>query len=276
MCVKATIYRNAVGDAFRFILIPFVIFFYFTGCETERGTVIDPSYDTPFILNLTISPEEINTDTILVNGDAHPADSITLVWDLSADIETRGAENLTLYYRIKDNASSLLLTEGVIEGLDHSSPIIAVNDIIAARIARSNVGQFSITVNVETATGLHSNVMNRSVNIFRTNQPPEIINVEAPSVIDTQEIGEGAAITMTAFVDDPDGADDVIRVQTTNVQPDGQRVGPFELDKEEPGTFSIPFTITPDAKKGIHRFEFKAFDRMNEESELYVHELEIQ
>ncbi len=275
-CVKATIVRNASRDAFLFFIISTFFFLTITGCETETTGVIDPSYDTPYILSFNLSPEEINTDTILVNGEIDPDDSLRLTLNITAEIETRDAEDLSLYYRFKDNRSARPLSEGILTKLEHILPAVTINENLNIRIARSTVGQFSLTIRVETANGLYSNTVTRTVNVFRQNQPPQIMNVDAPDTIDTAEIGTGISLTMTVHVDDPDGVDDVVRVQTTNIQPDGNRVGPFILDKTEPGQFTITFEITPDAKKGAHRFEFIAFDRMNEQSEPYIHELEIK
>lgn len=276
MCVKATIVRNATRDASLFFLISTIIFITNTGCEIETKGVIDPPFDTPYIISFDLSPEEINTDTILVDGEVHPGDSLTLTMNIAAEIETRGAEDLSLYYRFKDDKSTRPLSEGVLTKLEHSLPAVTVNENIDIGVARSTVGRFSITIRVETANGLSSNTVTRTVSVFRQNHPPHILNVEAPDTIDTAEIGDGTTIVVTVLADDPDGVDDVVRVQTINVQPDGNRVGPFILDKIEPGRFSISFEITPDAKKGIHRFEFIAFDRMNEQSETYIHELEIK
>ncbi len=274
--VKATIIRNASQGTFLFFIISTFISLTNTGCETETKGVIDPSYNTPYILNFNLSPDEINTDTIHVNGESAPGDSVTLTVNITAEIKIRETENLNLYYRLKDNRSARPLSEGLITNIDHTPTVSTVNENLNIRIARSAVGQFSITIRVETGTGLSSNSITRTINVFRQNHPPEIISIDAPNTIDTAEIGDGISLTMTAHVDDPDGVDDVVRVQTTNVQPDGNRVGPFILDKIEPGIFSISFTITPDAKKGTHSFEFIAFDRLNEQSETFIHELEIK
>jgi len=276
MCVKATIVRNASCGAF-LVIIPVLLIFVLTGCDTDREGVIDPSYTMPFILAFTISPEEINTDTILVNGDVSPDDEIVLPIDINAEIETRGADHITLHITLTGETSSTPIDEKTIplEPGDTPEPLI-INDQISTTLTRADVGTFSVSVYAETDEGLASNKLSKSLYIFRENSPPEIVSVEAPDTIDTAEIGDGTTLTMTATVDDPDGVDDVVRVQTTNTQPNGRRVGPFDLDKVEPGTFRISFEITPDAIKGTHLFEFVAFDRMGDSSEPYVHELEIK
>jgi len=247
-----------------------------TGCETESTDLIDPSHNTPFIKNFNLAPEFINTDTILVNNEIKPDDSLSIIWIIEAEVELRDSENPTLYYHLRDQNSPSSLKEGVLKQIDDSSISAIVGGHIEFRTTRATVGTFTVTIYAETETGLLSNTMTRNSTVFRDNKAPVILEVTAPDTIDTAVIGEGISIVMNVFVDDPDGVEDVIRVQTTNTQPDGVKVGPFILEKTEPGIFSISFTITPDAKKGTHRFEFIAFDRFGEQSESYIHNLEIK
>ncbi|GEM_PF-1892357 len=276
MCVNATMYRKiSYGSCIYLFILTFLVLTQ-TGCETESTDLIDPSYNTPFIKIFNLTPEFINTDTILVHNEIKPDDSLSIMWIIQAEVELRGSENPTLYYQLRDQNSPSSLKEGVLKEIDDSSISVNVGGHIELRTTRATVGTFTVTIYAETETGLLSNTMTRNSTVFRDNKAPVILEVTAPDTIDTAVIGEGISIVMTVFVDDPDGVEDVIRVQTTNTQPDGVKVGPFILEKTEPGIFNISFTITPDAKKGTHRFEFIAFDRFGEQSEPYIHNLEIK
>lgn len=274
--MNATTYRKtSYGYCFYLFIFTFLVLAQ-TGCETENTDPIDPSYNTPFIKNFNLAPEFINTDTIHVNNEIKPEDSLSIIWIIEAEVELRGSENPSLYYRLRDRNSPSSLKEGVLEKIDDSLISANVGGHIELRTTRATVGTFTVTIYAETETGLLSNTMTRNSTVFRDNKAPVILEVTAPDTIDTAVIGEGITIVMTVFVDDPDGVEDVIRVQTTNTQPDGVKVGPFILEKTESGIFNISFTITPDAKKGTHRFEFIAFDRFGKQSEPYIHNLEIK
>jgi hypothetical protein len=274
--VKATKYRKTSKGFFFYLCIFTFLVITHTGCETDSAGVIDPSHNTPFIQNFTLSPERINTDTILVNGTLEPDDSLSIVWKIDAEVELRGADRPHLYYQLRDQNAASPVKEGVLKEIDNSPGSAIVEANMEFRTTRATVGTFSVTIYAETETGLLSNTMTRYSTVFRSNQPPVILEVTAPDTINTAVIGGGISIVMTAYVDDPDGVEDVTRVQTMNTQPDGMKVGPFLLERKEPGIFSISFNITPDAKKGTHRFEFVAFDRFSEESEVYIHIMEIQ
>lgn len=265
MCVKAAILA----------VVPVLI--VFIGCDPDNEGIIDPSLAVPFIVSADLTPEEINTDTILVHGEARPDDTLQLMWSVEAEIDGRNSPAFTVRFKVHEERSASPLNEGVLGEIKGENPgIVTIAGRPAAVIPRSTVGTLTITVFAETSDGLLSNQKKKSVTVFRANRPPVITRVEAPDTIDTSQIQNEMRVVMTAFVDDPDGVDDVIRVETINRQPDGVTVGPFELTKNEPGVFSIEFTITPDAKKGTHRFEFRAFDRMNEPSDVYIHEIVIQ
>ncbi len=276
--MEATIFRNAPVKAIYFLIVPIIIaLFSFSSCEVERQGIIDPSLDTPFINNVTISPEEINTDTIYVNGEIHPDDKITVSWIFTADIEPRGAQHLNLHYRLRGPDSATPVDEGIVEEISNTqNETIALSGTLEASIHRTVVGHHTITMFAETNEGHISNQISKSVQLVRENEPPEIVSVEAPDTIDTATIDDEEIISFIVNADDPDGVDDVVRVESYNIQPDGVRVNLPNLTKVTDGQFRIDIPFPSDAKLGTHKFHFTAFDRLGESSEEYIHNLVVK
>ncbi len=273
--MKATIFRNASIEAFLLIFFSSFIILTHSGCDTESRGIIDSSYDTPYLVNFNLSPQEINTDTILVNGEITPSDSLLIEWDVSVEIEPRGVTNLTIHYRLTGTLSSspLLDTYIPVDNSDNAASI-QVNNRIETKLARADVGTFMVTASVETGEGLSSNKRSKPVYIYRTNSPPEIISVNAP---DTLVVTETVNFEITVITNDPDGVDDVVRVHFMYTNPDGiQNPNPISLNKIEPGVFRSGFSFDETNTKGTHTFEFQAFDRMGEGSDVYLHTIEIQ
>jgi hypothetical protein len=272
--VTATTYCNSSRNSLRVLFIPILLLFVLYGCSTEPSDIIDSTYNTPFILNFSVSPEEVNTDTILVNGTAHPADSITLSWTITADIAPRDAGHLLIFYRINDTKSTAPLNEGILAEIRDPVPSVTISEDIGSRIARADVGRLSITLRAETPDGLSSNTLTRTTNVFRANRPPEIVSVDAP---DTLIVTGDTPFEITVITDDPDGVDDVVRVHFYYTNPNNvTNPAPISLNIVEPGIFRSGFRFDETNTKGTHKLEFQAFDRMNEGSEKYLHTIEIK
>jgi len=275
--VKATIFWNAACNALLFLIIPFISLLILTGCDTETTGIIDPPLNTPFIQSIEITPDVINTDTIFVNGQTDPDETIPVRWQFHTIIETRETDALSLRYRIKSAHSTAPLGEGTIEDIDTiDTEIIELSGYIDVSIARSVVGEVGITIYAETREGYRSNHYTKNVRLIRQNQPPEIVHVEAPDTIDTATIEDETIISFIVFTEDPDGADDVVRVESYNIQPNNNRVNLPNLTKVTDGEFRIDIPFPSDAIRGTHRFHFTAFDRLGEASEQYVHNLLVK
>lgn len=274
MCVKATVLRNASLEAFPILIISLFIVLSLSGCDSDRTGIIDPSYDTPYLEAFSLSPQEIITDTILVNGEVSPADTIPIEWDAAVDIEPRGVKDLIVHYRMTGTLSASSLMDVYIPvNNTGDEDSIHVGSRIGTHLPRSEAGTFTITASIITGEALSSNKLSKPVYIIRTNHPPEILHIDAP---DTLIVTGTVNFEITAYVDDPDGVDDVVLVHFMYTNPDGiQNPDPIPLNKIEPGIFRSGFSFDETNTKGTHTLEFQAFDRMGAESEIYVHTIEI-
>lgn len=275
--MKATIFGNASRGAFLFLIIPIFLLLSLYGCDSTDTGIIDPSIDSPFIVSFKIFPEEIDTDSIFVSGGGQAGDSITVTWNYEAEIEPRGVSDMNVHYSIVNPQFARPIGEGIIEEIINiQTDIISLTGEITASVPRTVVGLQTISLYAKTTDGFTSNQFKKNVRLVRLNEPPEIINVEAPDTVDTATINNETTIIFRVFVDDPNGVDDVIRVSAYNVQPDNElRVIP-DLTREVPGIFRIDIPFPSNAKLGTHRFHFRAYDRMNESSEEYIHEMVVK
>lgn len=274
MCVKATYLSSASLEALTILLISLFVIVSLPGCDSDRMGVIDPSFNTPYLEAFSLSPQEIITDTILVNGDISPTDTIPIEWDAAVEIEPRGVKNLIVHYRMTGTLSASSLMDVYIPlnntGTEES---IHVSDRIGTNLQRSEAGMFTVTATIITDDGLSSNKLSKPVNIIRTNHPPEILHIDAP---DTLVVTGTVNFEITVYVDDPDGVDDVVSVHFMYTNPDGiQNPDPIPLNKIEPGIFRSGFSFNETNTKGTHTLEFQAFDRIGAGSEIYVHTIEI-
>jgi hypothetical protein len=246
-----------------------------TGCDSGDTGIIDPSLTVPYLSSFDIAPQFINTDTIGVDNGVEPGDSILIGWDITLRLEPRGARIAAVEYTVRSQFQQAPVTTGTLSlpaSLDAES--VTIRQRIGVHLLRTDVGRYTITLSAITADGLSSNKISRTAEIVRNNQPPVILDVDVP---DTLTVTATTPFDIIVTVDDPDGVEDVVRVHFYSVNPNGNRgITPFVLERIEPGIFGSRFQVEPTNTKGTYTFEFQAFDRLGEESEIYEHRLTLQ
>jgi hypothetical protein len=251
-------------------------------CKRIENDVIDVSISSPPVIkNVEIVPARINSDTILINGSKSPEDTL----EIDLKIETIAFDNdgpddiRNISFEIFKFGDSKARANG---------DMIRKNDSLFSvdakfKMLRHEAGNFNVKVVAVDKSNFRSNEVYVTLEIIRTNKPPVISDLEAPDTVYVQM--QTVLIKMTIKATDPDGSDDIKSVQFNTFKPDGSPSSgnPFYMyddgnasgisgdDKAGDGIYSIVIQLPPDAEKGKYRFEFQAFDRANEPSNLITH-----
>jgi hypothetical protein len=117
-------------------------------------------------------------------------------------------------------------------------------------------------------SGLFSDAKVKEVFIDRINYPPILSNIIAPDTVILGAVGDTLFISVD--VTDPQGLVDIKKVYFNSTKPDGTPAlsNPFIMYDDgskgditpNDGTYSLDVEITPDAQKGVYRFDFYAED----------------
>lgn len=115
------------------------------------------------------------------------------------------------------------------------------------------------------------------------NVPPVIKNVQAPDTLNVPVI-DTLKIALSVDVSDADGPADLSFVFFNTFRPDGSpsSSNPFQLFDDgnviangdltkDDGTYSRIIILPPGTSKGKYRFDFQAFDKSDEPSNLISH-----
>jgi hypothetical protein len=154
-------------------------------------------------------------------------------------------------------------------------------------ILRQETGRFRFEFQAVGSSGLTSNKIITDLVVERSsNQPPVLSGLLAP---DTLVISTSTAlITLSVRASDPDGSQDISRVQFDTYRPDGSPSSgnPFQMyddGKSEhgdatasDGMYSLVIQLPPSTTKGTYRFEFQAFDQANAGSNMIVHSMVVR
>ncbi|MCR4418049.1 MAG: hypothetical protein NUV92_09955 [Ignavibacteria bacterium] len=120
------------------------------------------------------------------------------------------------------------------------------------------------------------------------NVPPIVRNLQAPSVLNLHPT-DTLKIILSIEAYDPDGREDIKSVFFNSFLPDGSpsRSNPIYLyddgnyqangdQQANDGIYSRIIILPPNTPKGTYRFEFQAFDKKNESSNIISHNLVVQ
>jgi hypothetical protein len=283
--VRATIFSRTPlsirGGGFLAFLV-LIIVFYKTGCDTPNQGVIDPSYNSPYLISMSVLPEIINTDTITTGGQTSPNDEIDVSWDVNLTIDRRGTEHFSIAYQLTNPRLTQSLAENIYSPSNNlTDDTLAISFRVSAKITRSDIGKYIFESKAVTDNGLASNSRLSTVELIRTNQPPVILFVSAPDTLVLPDPINGEPVNklfeISVEVDDPNGVEDVTSVYFFSYNPAGQRGDvPFFLNKIQNGIFADTLTVNSTNTKGTYRFEFQARDRSNALSDPVNHYITLE
>ena len=260
----------------KYSIFVFLIFSFF-GCQIENDSVISPNIPTAIeISDLNISPNEINTDTIFVNGTKSLADIISLdiklTFKISKIIESKDLSAIIF----KNSEDNIFASSNDFEITPSQNGTYLVSSKINLKFVRSIVGKFylnlkSINKNISTNSFL------LPIEIKRNNSAPFLSNAILPDSVKLSSEVQIIPIYVTA--NDSNGISDIASVKINSYRlPDIITIrGTFDLyddggankisgniDKfPGDGIFSLAIQLPPSTIKAKYRFEFIAVDKSN-------------
>ncbi len=261
------------------------------GCEKKETSLIDYNGAPPVLLQTSLSPTFINSDSINVGASRNPDDILPLSALVTAQI-TSSSDNpiISVSFVVStptDNqsiASGQLLDDGVAPDILKGDGIFSAK--VAFQIKRVEIGVFKIAVSAEAQNGFQSNMAILPLTVYRGNQPPVLSDLEAP---DTVKLGsQTQLLTFHVRANDPDGLLDVASVVFNSFKPDGtpSSGNPFQMyddgspnhgdDKAGDGIYSLIVTLPPTVQTGTYTFKFQAFDRSNAASNVLVWQITVK
>jgi len=262
-------------------------------CEKTSDTIIDTiGILPPMLSQLTLSPDRINSDTIAVGYQPSPTDTLPInvistvrasaqegagsVQQIVAQVFRPGESEPFLQQAMQDN--------GVLPDVVGGDGIYSAK--ISFRILRQETGKFRFEFQAASVSDVLSNKLITYLLIERLNKPPVLSDLQAP---DTVAVSTSTVfITLSVKASDPDGLQDIARVQFNSFKPDGSPSSgnPFQMyddGKSEhgdsvvgDGIYSLIIQLPPGTTKGTYRFEFQAFDKSNAGSNIMVHKMVVQ
>jgi hypothetical protein len=262
----------------------------FGSCEKKDGNVIDSTGTAPLLTQVSLSPSVINSDTINVGSNRQPTDLLTIATTIVARVQTSSQGTTSVDYSITSSDSLMFLSRGTLLD-DGQAPDQSKGDgLYSARasfqIRRVQFGSYTVQVDAESEQGYRSNTIFTPLVIVRGNRPPVISELSAP---DTVKLGnQSQSLLLTVRANDPDGLSDIAKVLFNSYKPDGTASGgnPFLMYDDGlaahgdasagDGIFSLLISLPSNTQLGTYRFEFQAFDRSSEPSNVIILRLTVK
>jgi hypothetical protein len=265
--------------------ILFISLILFLGsCEKQDNSIVDSTGTPPLLTQVSLSPSLINSDSINVGSNRQPDDLLTITTIIVASVKTNSLPPISVDYSVSSSDSLMIVSQGALlddgQGPDQSRGDGLFTAKASFQIRRVQVGKYVVEVNAESPDGFRSNAIISPLVVFRSNHAPVISDVVAP---DTIKLGnQTQVLLLIARASDPDGLGDVVKVVFNSYKPGGSASGgnPFVMyddglashgdEKAGDGIFSLLVSLPASAQVGTYRFEFQAFDRSNEPSNVVV------
>ena len=262
----------------------------FASCERKENSVVDSGGIAPLIAQVAISPSFINSDTMNVGSIRQPDDVLTITTTLSARIQTSTLIPISVNYTITSSDSLRIVSSGTLQD-DGRAPDQTEGDGIFSgkasfQIRRVQIGTYAVQVSAESDRAYRSDAIILPLTVFRGNHPPIISDLVGP---DTVQLGnQSQVILLRVIARDADGLTDVARVVFNSYKPDSSASGgnPFLMFddgltshgdvKAGDGVFSLLVSLPSNTQLGTYRFEFQAFDRSNEPSNIVILRLTVE
>ncbi len=258
-------------------------------CEKKNNEIVDSTGAAPFLPQVTLSPSEINSDSINVASSRQPDDLLPITTTVVARVQAGYQLPISVNYSIVSSDSLNVVSSGAL--LDNGqSPDFTKGDGFFSgkasfQIRRVQVGSYAVQVIAESQDGYRSNAIIMPLRVYRGNHPPIISDLSAPTTV---KLGnQSQALLLTVRASDPDGLKDVARVVFNSYKPDSSASGgnPFLMyddgltahgDQDAgDGVYSLLISLPSNTQLGTYRFEFQAFDRSNEPSNVIILRLTV-
>ena len=253
-------------------------------CEKKGNGIVDSIGSAPQLTKASISPSRINSDSINVGSNRQPDDLITITSTFAVNIQAGSELPLSVTYSITSPDSMTIVSQGDLldDGLlpDRTKGDGSFTASATFQIKRVQVGTYVVRLSAESSNGYGSNMMLLPLTVFRGNRPPVINDLIAP---DTVKLGNQSQLIQLAITaSDSDGLTDVTRVVFSSFKPNGTPSGgnPYLMyddglaihgdAKAGDGIFSLIISLPSNTEPGSYRFEFQAFDRSNEPSNVII------
>jgi len=258
-----------------------------SSCERTENSVLESAGAAPTLSEVSLSPTTINTDSITVGSTRKPDDILQLrVAIFARASHPLGSQNISaVRFAIGREGGSSTLSTG--ELLDNGSEPdqLKGDGIFSGRalfqIQRVEIGTYLAEVSAEDLKGFVSNAVILPLQIIRTNQPPALSDLQAPNTV--KLASQDQLLVLQVKASDPNGLEDVQRVVFNSFRPDGSASSgnPFQMyDDGDPNhgdategdrVYSLRIILPSTTQIGTYRFEFQAFDKANEGSNMIIH-----
>lgn len=261
------------------------------GCEKKQSSLIDYVGSPPVLLQTSVTPSSINSDSINVGTSRSPDDVLSLSTFVTAEAKSDSDNPISaVRYDLSapsDNQSistGELFDDGAIPDAKKGDGVFSAR--VAFQIKRVDIGAFKLAITAEAQNGFQSNTVIVPLTIFRGNKSPILSDLEAP---DTVKLGsESQLLTLHVRANDADGLSDIANVEFNSFKPDNTPSGgnPFQMyddgspnhgdEKGGDGIYSLIITLPPTVQTGTYRFEFQAFDRSNAASNILIQRITVK
>ena len=257
------------------------------GCERTENSVLESVGATPTLSEVSISPTTINTDSITVGSTRKPDDILQLrVAIFARASHPLGSQNISaVRFAIGREGGPSTLSVGELFDNGSEPDQLKGDGIFSGRasfqIQRVENGTYLAEVSAEDLKGFVSNAVILPLQIIRTNQPAVLSDLQAPDTVKLASQDQLLVLQVKAF--DPNGLEDIQRVVFNSFRPDGRgsSSNPFQMfDDGDPnhgdatggdGVYSLRIVLPANTPTGAYRFEFQAFDKANEGSNMIIH-----
>ncbi len=261
------------------------------GCEKKTGSVVDSVGHPPVLVQATVYPSSINSDTVNVGGTRNPNDILSLSATITARVSA-SSENPVSYVRfaLKNPLLNQTISDGELidngADVDRTKGDSLFTGKAIFQIKRVEIGAFRVEINAEAQNGFQSNTVVVPLTVYRGNRPPALSALDAP---DTLKLANQAQLlTLRIMATDPDGLSDIARVIFNSYRPDNSASSgnPFQMYDDGAsshgdlaagdGLYSLIITLPSTTQTGTYRFEFQAFDRSDEASTMVIHRITVK
>lgn len=267
-----------------------LLFSFIAGCEKSSDVILDSTGPAPVLSTVSLSPSSINTDSIGLGTAQSPQDNVQLSTTVTATVGRATPLTVTATVR-RDLGSSPLATTRLAD--DGQAPDAQRDDGIftgklSFEIKRVEIGTYAVETFAESENGYKSAGQILPLRVIRSNLPPAISDLQAPDTVTLAN--QDQALQLRIKATDPNGLEDIQRVIFNSFRPGGQPSSgnPFQMldDGEQSGIsgdqvkgdgiYSLRISLPASTQTGTYRFEFRAFDRLNEGSNTIVHNLTVR
>ncbi|MFH0989791.1 MAG: hypothetical protein V1799_07230 [bacterium] len=269
-----------------------------SGCERKHEELVDSTVTLPVLQQAQLFPTEINTDTIVIGSVRNPDDILTLSPILTAFLSSPVDSGTVVQYSIRKTIGEPPFSTGQLND-NGIKPDLRQRDgiftgLATLNIKRSDVGSYHFELAAFTAEGLRSTTFFLPLKVYRSNKAPVLSNLSAPDTV--KLANQTQLLLLTVKVTDSDGLSDIQRVIFNSYRPDGSSSSgnPFKMyddgsesilfppegksgdQVKSDGVFSLMISMPATTSTGTYRFEFQAFDRSNEPSNILIQRITVR